>query len=191
MLLKRPSELEAPPAMRALPRPLVCVAEHVVLQVRRVLVRLPTSFTGEWPLPRMHALMSLHVPNLRECFSADLTAEWTFSGVYAQMAPQHLRSRKRLVTKGAWDLESGSLMVALVLFQVEHVDEGLAADGAQMLALTCMITFVSSKEAGIDEALPALITLIRALHGMVADVNGQLKCSREAFVTMRTLVQVL
>lgn len=116
MFLKRPSELEALSAMRALPRPLARVAEHVVLQVRRVLVRLPTSFTGEWPFARVHALMSLHVPNLRECFSADLAAEWTFSGVYAQVAPQHLRSRKRLVTKGARDLDPRSLMVALVLF---------------------------------------------------------------------------
>lgn len=191
MFLKRPSELEALPAMRALPRPLARVAEHVVLQVRRVLVRLPASFTGKRPLARVHTLMSLHVPNLRECFSADLAAEWTFSSVYAQVAPQHLRSRKRLVAKGARDLDPRSLMVALVLFQVEHVDEGLAADGAQILALTCMITFVSSKEAGVDEALPALITLIRALHGMVADVNGQLKCRREALVAVRTLVQVL
>lgn len=188
MLLQRPSELEAPPAMRALPRPLTRVAEHVVLQVRRVLVSLSTSFTGERPLTRVHSLVSLHVPNLREGFSANLAAEWTFSCVYAQVAPQHLWSRKCLVTKGAWDLEPGSLVVALVLLQVEHVDEGLAAYGTQVLALACMITFVSPKEAGIDETLPALVTLVRALHGMVADVDGQLKCRWEALVAVRTLV---
>lgn len=156
-----------------------------------MLVSLSTSFTGERPLARVHALMSLHVPDLREGFSANLAAERTFSGVYAQVAPQHLWSRKRLVTQGARDLEPGSLVVTLVLLQVEHIDEGLAADGTQVLALACMITFVSPEEAGIDETLPALVTLIRALHGMVADMDGQLKCCREALVAVRTLVQVL
>lgn len=114
--------------------------------------------------------MSLHIPNLRKSLSAYFTTEWPLSGVYTQVASQHLWSSERLVAKGARDLKSGSFMIALVLFQVEHVDERLAADGAQILALACMVAFVSSEQAGVDETLPTLAALVRSLHGMVADV---------------------
>lgn len=172
VLFQRPGELEALPAMRALPRPLAGVAQHVVLQVRRVLVSLSASLAGEGTFARVHALVSLHVPDLREGFPAHLAAERTLSGVYAQVAPQHLRPCKSLVTKGARDLHPGSLVVPLMLFQVKHVDERLAADGTQVLALTCMIAFVSSEEAGVYETFPTQVTLVGALHGMVADMDG-------------------
>lgn len=172
MLLQRPGKLKALPTMRALPRPLAGMAKHVVLQVRRVLVSLSASLAGERTFACVHALMSLHVTDLREGFPAHLAAERTLSGMYAQVAPQHLRPCKSLVTNSAWDLHPGSVVVSLMLFQIKHVNERLAADGTQILPLTCVITFVSSKEAGVYETSPTKVTLVGSFHGMIAYVDG-------------------
>lgn len=115
MLLQGSRELEALSAMGALPRPLARMAQHVVLQVRRVLISLSASFASKRSFTSVHALMSLHVPNLRKSLSAYFTTEWPLSGVYTQVASQHLWSRECLVAKGARYLESGSFMIALVL----------------------------------------------------------------------------
>lgn len=64
VLLQWPLELEAFAALRAPPRPLACVVQHVVLQVRRVLVGLPALGTDIRPLSRVHTLVPLHVANL-------------------------------------------------------------------------------------------------------------------------------
>lgn len=108
----------------------------------------------------------------------------------AEMAAQHLGPCKRLVAQPARDTHAWLLVVALVLFQVEHVHEGLATYGAQVLALAHVIALVSPKQAGVDEALAAQVAHVGARHRVVSDVYRQFERGREAFVTVWTLVQV-
>lgn len=164
VLLQWPLELEAFAALRAPPWPLACMVQHVVLQVGRVFVGLPALCTDIRTLSRVHALVPLHVANLREGFAADLAAKWPLSCMDAEMAAQHFWSCKRLVAQPARDAHAWLLMVALVLFQVKHVHKGLATYSAQVLALTHVIALVPPEEAGVDEALAAHVAHVGARH---------------------------
>lgn len=85
----------------------------------------------------------------------------------------------------------GFVVSALVLLEVKHVDEGLAAQGAEVLPLARVVAHVPLEHGEVDEALPALHAMMRPLLGMVALVHPQLKGRGEGLLTVRARVMVL
>lgn len=163
----------------------------MVLQVGRVLKGLVAHLAGERPLPSVNTLVPPQVAQLSEGLAALLTLEGLFTGVDAHVASQSLRASEDFVTDLAGHLLFGLAVYALVLLEVKHVHERLAAQGAEVLAFAHMVAHVPLQHGQVDEALAALGAVVGPLHCVVALVHPQLEGRGEGLLTVRARVMVL
>lgn len=99
------------------------------------------------------------------------------------MNPQTILAGKLLLANGARDLSFGHVVLLMPL-QVRQVDEGLSALGAEVLAVTDVVSHVSLQQAGDKESLAATLTHMRAISGVPPLMVRQLESRREAFVAV-------
>lgn len=190
VFLERPREAELFTTVPTLVRPGTRVDVRMVLQVGGVLEAFVANGAGERSLPGVNALVPLHVALLGEGLSALLALERLLAGVDAHVAPQPLRAGEALATQGAGHFLFGLLVSALVLLEIEHVDEGLATQGAEVLPLARVVAHVPLEHGQVDEALATLRAVMGPLLRVVTLVHPQLEGCGEGLLAVGARVMV-